>query len=85
MSDDDELGEDEGGGGPTRAGGLEVDVLFSTEGWFGALIYDSQLPGNIQNVTHRCKRGMWAQFCCFTLAFTETRNAQANMGMDSEL
>lgn len=45
VSDDDELGEDERGGGwggPARAGGLEVEVLFGTEGWFGGLIYDSR-------------------------------------------
>lgn len=34
LVSDDELEEDEGGGGPARAGGLEVEVLLSTEGWF---------------------------------------------------
>lgn len=43
MSDDDELGEGEVvvvvGGAPSRVVGVEMVVLFSTEGWFLAGVY----------------------------------------------
>lgn len=85
VSDDDELGEDEGVGEQSELVGWKWRCCSVQRDDLGGLICDSQLPGNIQNVTHRWKRVMWAQFCGFTSAFTETSNAQARISMDTEL